>query len=73
MDRFSQLKSYQRINHFPGMSIVCRKNELGKLLNAMQTKYGKEFEFYPRTWVLPRDLRAFEAYVEQNRNQSPVQ
>ena len=55
------------------MSIVCRKNELGKLLNAMQTKYGKEFEFYPRTWVLPRDLRAFEAYVEQNRNQSPVQ
>ena len=32
-DRFAQLKSYQRINHFPGMNIICRKNELGKLLN----------------------------------------
>ena len=35
LDRFAQLKSHQRINHFPGMNILCRKNELGKLLNHM--------------------------------------
>ena len=40
MDRFAQQKSYQRINHFPGMSLICRKNELGKLLNGMQKKFG---------------------------------
>lgn len=66
MDRFAQLKSYQRINHFPGMSMICRKNELGKLLNSMFAKYGEAFSFYPKTWVLPRDLRAFESFVEQS-------
>lgn len=35
LDRFIQLKNYQRINHFPGMNLLCRKNELGKLLNEM--------------------------------------
>ena len=35
IDRFTQLKIHQRINHFPGMNILCRKNELGKLLNFM--------------------------------------
>lgn len=33
LDRFAALKNHQRINHFPGMSIICRKNELGRLLN----------------------------------------
>lgn len=35
LDRFGQLKNYQRINHFPSMTVLCRKNELGKALNNM--------------------------------------
>lgn len=54
------------------MNMLCRKNELGKLLNFMQQKYQEEFDFFPRTWVLPRDLRAFEAYVaESKRKRDP--
>lgn len=59
-DRFASLKPFQRINHFPGMNILCRKNELGKLLNQMRSRHPEEFNFYPRTWVLPRDYREFE-------------
>jgi tubulin polyglutamylase TTLL6/13 len=67
LDRFSMLKPYQRINHYPGMSILCRKNELGKLLNNMILKHEKEFDFFPRTWVLPRDLRAFEYFIKSRK------
>lgn len=49
------------------MSILCRKNELGKLLNNMILKHEKEFDFFPRTWVLPRDLRAFECFIKSSK------
>jgi tubulin polyglutamylase TTLL6/13 len=70
LDRFSQLKNHQRINHLPGTSIICRKNELGKLLNFMRDKYPKEFQFYPKTWNLPRDLKKFEEHVEQQKEET---
>ena len=30
MERFQLLKDYQRINHFPGMGEVCRKDLLAR-------------------------------------------
>ena len=49
------------------MNILCRKNELGKLLNEMQSKWPGEFDFFPKTWVLPRDQRSFENYVRDSK------
>jgi hypothetical protein len=49
------------------MNILCRKNELGKLLNNMIAKNEKEFDFFPRTWVLPRDQRAFEYFIKSRK------
>ena len=69
LERFQQLKSHQRINHFPGMNILCRKNELGKLLNFMHRRFPKEFDFYPKTWLMPHDIRVFELYVKEKREQ----
>ena len=55
-----KMKSYQRTNHFPGMYALARKNLLAKNLSAMQKYFPKEFGFFPRTWVLPVDMKSFK-------------
>ena len=45
------------------MNILCRKNELGKLLNNMKSRFGNEFDFFPKTWMMPYDQRQFEEHV----------
>ena len=52
-----KMKSYQRTNHFPGMYALARKNLLAKNLIAMQKYFPQDFSFFPRTWLLPQDLK----------------
>ena len=35
---------------------MARKNLLAKNLLAMQKYYPKEFQFFPKTWLLPESL-----------------
>jgi hypothetical protein len=39
-DRIMRMKPYQRINHFPGMQAIYRKNSLAKNLNIMKTLHS---------------------------------
>ena len=55
-----KMKNYQRTNHFPGIYVMARKNLLAKNLLAMQKYYPKEFQFFPKTWLLPGDMKAFK-------------
>ena len=55
-----KMKSYQRTNHFPGMYALARKNLLAKNLIAMQKYFAKDFNFFPKTWLLPGDLKNFK-------------
>ena len=54
-DKLQRLKPFQRMNHFPGMYALARKNNLGKNLNKMRKRFEKDFKFYPKTWLLPMD------------------
>lgn len=54
-EQFSSLKSFQKINHFPGMQALSRKNRLAQNLTQMKMLY-KEYDFFPDTWVWPRDM-----------------
>ncbi|XP_033364222.1 tubulin polyglutamylase TTLL4-like [Bombus vosnesenskii] len=57
---FKTLKESQKINHFPGTFQIGRKDCLWLNLNRMMLKHeAKEFDFVPRTYVLPRDLSSF--------------
>jgi len=49
----SKLKSYQKINHFPNMSCIARKNNLGRNLGRMRKMFIRDYNFFPPTWVLP--------------------
>lgn len=45
----------QKINHFPGMAEICRKDLLGRNLTRMRKHFPKEYNFFPRTWVMPAE------------------
>lgn len=45
----------QKINHFPGMSEICRKDLLARNMSRMLKMFPKDFLFFPRTWCLPAE------------------
>ena len=52
-ERITKMRSYQRINHYPGMVALSRKSNLARNLNRLQKHFPDEFTFYPKTWILP--------------------
>lgn len=55
-ERLKRMKSYQRINHFPGMSEITRKDNLGRNMNRMKKLFPEDYAFIPNTWTLPREF-----------------
>ena len=51
------------------MQALTRKNSLGKNLNGLRALFPQAFDFYPRTWLMPTDLRKlkteWKSYVDE--------
>lgn len=62
----SKLKKFQRINHFPGMSQVSNKSNLGRNLSRMQKLHPNGYSFFPQTWLLPSELHELKNYSKNN-------
>lgn len=60
-DQFACLKLYQKVNHFPGMYSLARKNHLGRHLMRMREKFPDFYRFFPKTYLLPADYSSFRA------------
>lgn len=54
---YKQLKFHQRVNHFPGMFNLARKNMLGRHLMRMKRLLPQYFNFFPHTYMLPNDYK----------------
>ena len=54
LDRVMNMKRYQRINHFPGMSEICRKDMLARNMNRLYKAFPKEYNIFPKSWVLQK-------------------
>uniref|UniRef100_W5LBV0 Tubulin tyrosine ligase-like family, member 4 n=1 Tax=Astyanax mexicanus TaxID=7994 RepID=W5LBV0_ASTMX len=55
---FRAIREYQKLNHFPGSFQIGRKDRLWRNLSKMQARFGKrEFGFFPRSFVLPQDMK----------------
>ena len=47
------------------MYALARKNLLAKNLISMQKYFPQEFNFFPKTWLIPQDIKSF---MEQFNN-----
>jgi tubulin polyglutamylase TTLL6/13 len=61
---FARMHTHQKINHFPGMTILSRKNNLGNALMLFRKRFPGDYDFFPITWSLPNDYPDLLAYHE---------
>uniref|UniRef100_A0A8C8R8K6 Tubulin tyrosine ligase like 6 n=1 Tax=Pelusios castaneus TaxID=367368 RepID=A0A8C8R8K6_9SAUR len=72
LDRLMEMKSYQKINHFPGMSEICRKDLLARNMSRMLKLFPEEFNFFPRTWCLPADYGDLQTYSRSRKHKTYI-
>uniref|UniRef100_A0A8B9JXU4 Tubulin tyrosine ligase-like family, member 7 n=1 Tax=Astyanax mexicanus TaxID=7994 RepID=A0A8B9JXU4_ASTMX len=56
-----------RINHFPGMGEICRKDCLARNMAKMIKIQPQEYSFSPKTWIFPAEYTQFQNYVKELR------
>mmetsp|Transcript_4055 Transcript_4055/g.11845 ORF Transcript_4055/g.11845 Transcript_4055/m.11845 type:complete len:743 (-) Transcript_4055:766-2994(-) len=66
-ERVMRLKTYQKINHFPGMHRICNKGHLAIAIRRMKRFFPLEYNFSPRSWVLPHELNDLRDYISRQR------
>lgn len=61
-------KTYQKLNHFPGMVHIYRKSNLARSMARMSKIDNAAYEFYPKTWILPGEQNELQLYLKHNIN-----
>lgn len=67
-EKLSKMRHYQRINHFPGMYLISRKNYLAFNLGKLKKIFPENYNFFPRTWVVPCDMGDLKAFMQSKKN-----
>ncbi|XP_066548278.1 tubulin polyglutamylase TTLL7 isoform X2 [Amia ocellicauda] len=66
-EKIAELRNYQRINHFPGMGEICRKDCLARNMAKMIKNQPQDYSFIPKTWIFPAEYTQFQNYVKELR------
>ena len=53
-DVLIRMHLFQKINHFPGIQTIARKNLLALNLEKMKKYYPADYNFFPITFLLPQ-------------------
>ncbi|XP_074651211.1 tubulin polyglutamylase ttll6-like isoform X2 [Tubulanus polymorphus] len=72
LERVMDMKKYQKINHFPGMSEICRKDLLARNMNRMHKLFPKEYNVFPKSWCLPADYGDLQAYARSKKHKTYI-
>lgn len=66
---YLSLKHWQKVNHHP-MTMECtNKDKMNQNLAGMVQKFGKAFDFVPKTYLLPQELALVIRDSEQKKHQ----
>ncbi|CAO2597734.1 Tubulin polyglutamylase TTLL11 [Lemmus lemmus] len=60
-----------QVNKFPGMTEMVRKITLSRALRIMQNLFPEEYNFYPRSWILPDEFQLFVTQVQMAKDGDP--
>uniref|UniRef100_A0A671M0S3 Tubulin polyglutamylase TTLL11-like n=1 Tax=Sinocyclocheilus anshuiensis TaxID=1608454 RepID=A0A671M0S3_9TELE len=52
-----------QVNKFPGMIEMLRKINLSRAVRTMQELFPEEYNFYPRSWILPEEYQLFSSQI----------
>ncbi|XP_060719193.1 tubulin polyglutamylase TTLL11 isoform X2 [Tachysurus vachellii] len=52
-----------QVNKFPGMIEMLRKINLSRAVRTMQQLFPEEYNFYPRSWILPEEHQLFSTQI----------
>lgn len=63
----AHIKPYQRLNHFPGINTIGRKNFLALHLKKMQNEFPNFYDFFPTTFCLPTEKNQVRKVFEQKK------
>ncbi len=66
-EQLARMKPYQKINHFPGMYGISRKDYLGRNLMRMRKTLPDDYNFFPKTWMLPTEWLDFSKQFNGKR------
>ncbi|KAL4499341.1 hypothetical protein ABPG72_006927 [Tetrahymena utriculariae] len=71
-EQLGRMQPYQKINHFPGMFSLARKNHLARNLMKMRKQFPDQYKFFPQTWLLPAEYNEFRNQFEKSRAQQKI-
>ena len=67
-EKLAKMRHYQRINHFPGMYLISRKNYLAYNLGKLRKLFPDHYSFFPRTWMFPSDTGELKSQMQSTKN-----
>ena len=65
----TELKSYQHINHFPGIIELNRKVRMARRLRCMKEQFPDAYSFAPDSWCLPSENTAVVDMISMLKQQ----
>lgn len=54
-DFLTKLNPWQKVNMYPGIGCISRKNSLARNLMRMYKAFPEQYDFFPKTWVIPNE------------------
>ncbi|XP_077161810.1 tubulin polyglutamylase TTLL11 isoform X3 [Paroedura picta] len=60
-----------QVNKFPGMTEMVRKITLSRAVRIMQDLFPEEYNFYPRSWILPEEFTNFLTEIRLMKDNNP--
>ncbi|KAJ3066792.1 Tubulin polyglutamylase ttll6 [Podochytrium sp. JEL0797] len=70
--RVLEMEPYQKINHFPGMHEICRKDYLARNIGRLSRMVPKEYNFFPKTYNLPHDWADLKIAMKAKPHQTYI-
>lgn len=67
-DFIARLHPWQKVNMFAGIQCITRKNHLARNLMRMGKCFPKEFDFFPKTWIVPNEMHDLTRHYTDSLN-----
>uniref|UniRef100_A0A336K229 CSON011099 protein n=1 Tax=Culicoides sonorensis TaxID=179676 RepID=A0A336K229_CULSO len=64
------MRRFQKINHFPGMYEISRKDLLARNMNRMLKLFPTDYQIFPKTWCFPADYGDAMNYSRRFKNKT---